>query len=59
MTSPVRCGQTGCSGNAWAVFAVAGVNELGYAELEVGEVNRQTAYMETLLVEPQYLVVVG
>ena len=41
------------------VFPVAGFNELGYAELEVGEVNGQPPCMESIWVEPRCLVVVG
>lgn len=40
------------------VFHVAGVNELGWAELEVGEVSGHPPYMETIWVEPQHLAVV-
>ncbi len=40
------------------VFPVVGVNDLGYAELEVGEVNGLAPHMETIWVEPKYLAVV-
>ncbi|MGB5215395.1 MAG: hypothetical protein WBN88_17325 [Anderseniella sp.] len=40
------------------VFPVAGFNALGYVELEVGEVNGQPPSMESIWVEPRYLVVV-
>lgn len=40
------------------VFVVAGFNELGHAELEVGEVNGRAAYMESIWIEPHCLVVV-
>lgn len=41
------------------VFPVVDINEFGYAELEVGEVNGQPAYMESIWVEPECLVVVA
>lgn len=41
-----------------SVFPVVGLNELGYAELEVGEVNGQPPYMESIWVEPRCLIVV-
>jgi hypothetical protein len=40
------------------VFPVVGINELGWAELEVGKVNGQPAYMDSIWVEPRCLVVV-
>lgn len=40
------------------VFPVVGFNELGFAELEVGEVNGQPPYMDSIWVEPRCLVVV-
>lgn len=40
------------------VFPVVGFNEHGRAELEVGEVNGQQPYMESIWVESQCLVVV-
>jgi len=40
------------------LFPVVDINELGWAELEVGEVNGQPPYMETVWVEPRCLVVV-
>lgn len=40
------------------VFHVVGLNELGSAELQVGEVNGQPAYMDSIWVEPICLVVV-
>ena len=39
------------------VFSVVGINELGYAELEVGEVNGQPRYMDSIWVEPSCLFV--
>ena len=41
-----------------SVFPVIGINELGYAEPEVGQVNGKLPYMESIWVEPRYLVVV-
>ncbi|MEO9876010.1 MAG: hypothetical protein ABJM26_16420 [Anderseniella sp.] len=40
------------------VFPVVDINELGWAELEVGEVNGQPPYMDSIRVEPRCLVVV-
>ena len=40
------------------VFRVVDVSELGHAELEVGGVNYQPPYMESIWVEPRCLVVV-
>jgi hypothetical protein len=39
------------------VFPVVGLNELGYAELDVGEVTGQPSYMASIWIEPQFLVV--
>lgn len=38
-------------------FPVVDINELGWAELEVGEVNGRPPYMESIWVEPRCLVV--
>jgi len=40
------------------VSPVVGINELGWAGLEVGEVTGQPAYMDSIWVEPRGLVVV-
>jgi hypothetical protein len=40
-----------------SVFPVDGLNELGYTELEMGEVNGRPPYMEWIWVEPRCLVV--
>ncbi len=38
-------------------FPVVDINELGWAQLDVGEVNGQAAYMDSIWVEPSCLVV--
>ena len=40
------------------VFPIVDFNELGYAELEVGEVTGQPSYMASIWIEPQFLSVV-
>jgi hypothetical protein len=40
------------------VFHVIDLNDLGHAELDVGEVNGQPSCMESIWVEPRCLVVV-
>lgn len=39
------------------VFPVVDINELGWSQLDVGEVNGQAGYMDSIWVEPSCLVV--
>ena len=39
------------------VFPVVDINELGWPQLDMGEVNGQAGYMDSIWVEPSRLVV--
>ena len=41
------------------IFPIVGFNEVGHAELEVGEVIGQPAYLSSIWIEPRFLMVVA
>lgn len=40
------------------VFHIVAYNEVGLAELDVGEVTGQEPYMSTIWIEPEFLIVI-
>lgn len=40
------------------VFHIVAFNELGHAELDVGEATGQEPYMSTIWIEPEFLIVI-
>lgn len=40
------------------IFRIAGFNEYGMIELQVGEVLGQPSYMQTIWIEPEYVEII-